>query len=501
MTEERVTDLSPKCQACGTPFQSVDPLSRGFFKEVSAVSRGTGVKTSTLDKYNHLMANLDEQSQSVLLQERQSDLEEWEKPLENGEEPVTEKLRLTIENSDKIISKSQSDTRKETVNRGLCTSCREVKGGKYAHFIEDRLSDQVLISKIPKDATIIHVISGMDFPASVNLDIKDIAAGRKIIWVVTKSDMVVADNVKTSERLLPYVQEELDRLVGADPEDVYVVSAKRSWDVGTLYHALPSNGYLVGYANTGKTTLAQALASKDNNRTLVPAQLSQRTVGANEIPGMTRHEISYVLKGKRVVDMPPIGHGRDAIYSVVRHDMIKDLVRGKPFLRKSGLLTTKRVVLSKPGNTLSIAGLVFIRFVDTTEKLSLITWAPCARHDDVVVQFRDYEKAVSRAAEQKDFHSAWFFSKPYEPGSEFDLTPVKVMDIKVPKGGADLSILGLGHVQLRGNGPIPKDGASVEVYAVPGVHVVQTVPLLPFLKDFKEQPRELKKGRKRRQSN
>lgn len=501
--EERVTDLSPKCQSCGTPFQEKNPDARGFFKEQRIPTRGTGIKTATLDKYNQLMANLGDEEQRILLQERKPDLDlQEQQPVEaasNNKHAVMENLQLSEEKGDKVMTLTQSDARKDLINRGLCTSCREVKGGKYKHFIDSRLPDETILARIPKDATIIHTISGMDFPASVNPNIKDIAAGRKIMWVVTKADMIVPNNVKASERLLPYVQEELSRMFGADPLDVFVVSAKRCWCLGTLFSALPSNGYLFGYANTGKSSLAQALAAKDINRTIIPAQLAQRSKGVNEIPGMTREEISYVLKGKRVTDLPPVGQNRDTIYSVVKQESIKDLVRGKPFMRMSGLLTAKRVVLSKPGNTLSIGGLVFIRFTDPTERLSLIAWAPCARHDDTVLKFRDYEKAVSVAAEQKDFHSDWFFSKPYEQNAETgELAPIKIMDLKISKGGSDLSILGVGHVQLRANGRIPAGGCSAEVYAIPGVHVVEKVPLLPFLQDFQESSASIKKEYRRK---
>lgn len=507
--EERVTDLSPKCQACGTPFQHKDPAARGFYKDLVSSARGESVQTSTSTKYNQLMTNLDEQTQKVLLEERKSDLEPWQRhQVEDEQEgqqkseiniPVTERLRMTLENSDKMITKTKWDGHKEMINRGLCTSCREVKGGKYMNVLGDRPSQGDLLAKIPKDAAIIHVISGIDFPASVNPKIKDIAAGRKIFWVVTKSDMIVPDRSKTTERLLPYVRAELSREYDADPEDVYVISPKRGWEIDNLYHNLPTNSYLVGCSNTGKTTLAQALARKDKNRAIIPAQLMQRLVGANEIPGMTRGEINYVLKGKRITDMPPIGKGQDAIYSVVKENMIKDLVKGKPFLRQSGLITTTRSVLSKPGNTLSLGGLVFLTLNDSPSKLSLIVWSPCALHDDVVQRFRDYDKAITTAAEQRVFHSEWFFSKPYDPTEEPNRVPRKVMDIMVPKGGIDLSVLGLGHVQLRGNGLIPREGVSVSVYAIPGVSVVQKMPLLPFLKDFREHtPQRTQEKPKRR---
>lgn len=488
MMEERVKDLSPACQGCGTALHTDDSRARGYYSDVVSVTRGS-VKTSTLSKYNLLMSNLDPQSQKVLLEERTPRPEPWEEVSEEAENlknmPLVEKLQMTTENSDKVISQNRQDSKKEMVNRGLCTSCRSVKGGKYEHFINDRQSDEKLLAKIPKDATLIHVINGMDFPASVNPRIKDIAAGRKILWVVTKADMILPDRMKINERLLPYVQEELSQLYGANPDDVFVVSPKRAWEMGRLYSSLPLNGYLVGYSNTGKTSLALALARKDDNREIIGTQIAQRTVGANEIPGMTREPLSYVFKGKRLTDMPPIGQDRDQIYSVVKETSIKELVRGKPFMRQSGLISTPRLVLGKAENTLSIAGLVFIRRIDATKKISLITWSPVARHNEVVWQFKDLEKAMKNAAEQKNQHEDMFFNKPYD-GEDPALKPIKVMSLSVPKGGIDLSILGLCHVQLRGNGPIPDEGVALEIYAVPGVQVVTTIPITPFLVDLKK---------------
>ncbi|KAF5122670.1 hypothetical protein DV495_004194 [Geotrichum candidum] len=415
----------------------------------------------------------------------------------DNKQETTDQLRLTLENSDRIAAINRGDLKRASINRGLCTTCREVKGGKYLPLLGDRLSDEEILKKIPRNATIVHVISGADFPASVNPNINKIANGRDVIYAITKADMIVTDKGKVKERVMPYIKDEMNRLFGVDPEKVFLLSAMRTWYVNELYNALPKLFYLVGYSNVGKTKLAHAISQKDNCKANVPIEIQQRFYGSNDIPGMTHDEIAYPLQKMRMVDLPPVGKENDAIWNVLKDENVLDIAKGKSFARRSICISVKRQVLSKPGWTLSLGGLVFLE-TPKDSTATFIVWAPMQRYETVVQRFNTYEKAVDRAATQVGQHKDWFVTKPYDKkDAPPELVPEKVMELSVKAGGIDLSVFGLGHIQIRANGSIPKEGHTLNVYALPGIKVVTKTPLLSYLQDYKDQNQQPPKSNKK----
>lgn len=554
-TKIRTKDLYPTCQGCGTLFQHEDQTARGYYKEIiPKVSGQMSTKTKSFNKYNELIQGIDENSLKVLLNEKktvfnveeetenlshrlgseekeeeepsidfdniiiedtpfkesveQKNTESKEESLENEKmegstdlnekkQEIVDQLRLTTENSDRLVVLKEEYTKRDHINSGLCTICREVKGGKYLPLLGDRPSDEEVLKNIPKNAAIVHVISGADFPASVNPKINKLANGRDIIYVVTKADMIIKEKDKVKERALPYVKDEMKRLFGVDPKKVYLVSAMRTWYINDLFHNLPELFYLVGYPNVGKTKLAHAIAQKDNNESHVPLQIQQRFYGSNDIPGMTHCEIAYPLRKIRMVDLPPIGQENDAIWNVLKDEKVLDVARGKNFARRSICISVDRQVLSKPGQTLSLGGLVFLESPPNS-KTRFIIWAPMQNYETVVNKFSSYEKAVDRAAKQLDHHQDWFFTKPYDPEDPpVEMVPEKIMELPVKAGGIDLSVFGLGHIQIRANGSIPEEGHILNVYGLPGIKVVTKTPLIKYLQNNSDRNSLLSKPKKK----
>ncbi|KAF5094952.1 hypothetical protein D0Z00_003327 [Geotrichum galactomycetum] len=299
--------------------------------------------------------------------------------------------------------------------------------------------------------------------------------------------MIVTEKGKVKERALPYVRDEMERLFGVDPEKVFLLSAMRTWYVNEFYNALPKLFYLVGYPNVGKTKLAHAIAQKDNCTANVPIEIQQRFYGSNDIPGMTHGEIAYPLQKMRMVDLPPVGKENDAIWNVLKNEKALDIAKGKNFARRSICISVKRQVLSKPGWTLSLGGLVFLE-APKDSTATFIVWAPMQQYETVVQRFNSYEKAIDRAANQIGQHQEWFVTKPYDlKNAPPELVPEKVMELPVKAGGIDLSVFGLGHIQIRANGAIPKEGHILNVYALPGIKVVTKTPLLDYLQNYKDQ--------------
>lgn len=495
-----------QCQGCGTPFQSTDPSQLGYQFQI-------GENLEELDQSNSNRRSNNRNNRSNLT-------------LKDGH-PVANSDRNSPTDSKKNVSKIISQIFDQTtfdqpfavdgnntLSKGLCQGCqiREtslVDFQKYPHP-----TTKEVISKIPSNGTIIHVISGQEFPASYIKGIKDYAGDRKVIYVVTKSDLSVDEHLKTRQRFLPYVQSELHRLDSTiQPDDVFAVAinSKSPWGIRELYNSLPLDSYLVGLPNTGKSALAHALGTLDKSKLLggnLPTRLSQRSSSISFQPLTTKHPLSYVNNGKRVTDLPAIDIDRAAIFNYLRPKTVESIVTGNVFIRRLGLPATVFQALSKENNVVSLGGLVFVRMDSAPPGVQLIFWCTAGDHKNIVRSFSELEIAVRNSAEITRENEPWFVNKSYNRSDPEDVDsnePQEIFTVNITSAGADFGILGFGPLFIQTKGPVPKEGVKVTFFAKKGIEVHKRTPALYYMKSYllskhqdtiREMRRRLEDGKK-----
>lgn len=416
-----------------------------------------------------------------------------------GEEPEPKiiekdsKPSLSIENFasnmfEKRLVQSIKDQRRDIENSGLCTTCRETKGGQYVDYTSlGHPSTEEILAEIPRDGTIIHVISAQEFPASFIPEIKQYAAGRKIIYVITKCDLAVDEHFKTRQRFLPYVQKELYDKYKINPGSIFAVSTKVGWGVEELFKNLPLDSYIVGLPNTGKTALAFTLGTIYKRKLMgdkVPIENRQRYFGLSYLPLKTKAPIAYVSSGRRITDLPAVQAERGIVYSYISPSKLKTAVDSSVFIRRIGLPATVRQTATKNGSVISLGGMVFIRLDDVHQNSTLVCWCVCGNRKQVVHVFSSLEKAVEVSANPLNSQKEWFLTSPYNIEEASKLGPQEVMKVRIDGAGFDFGVLGYASVVLNIAGKIPEEGIGITIFARPGVEIAPRTPIIPHMRAF-----------------
>ena len=290
-----------KCKSCGTgPLQSNDLDSDKYYKPPKFTAQ-LGFKKYT----GHT-------EKDQLFTEAELALKKEMGIYENASNLVDEK-EVVLEQKVKQLAEIATF-------KVECLRCQQLN----SHGVFDIFGQQVnqILEKIPSDGKIVNVLSILDFPLSCS---KEMIKGRnpKDIWhVVTKADLFFRQEVQLNRTGLQYVQEVLEKYLGADPEKVFFVSTTKSWNNEELLQKLPSGAfYFVGRANAGKSSLIKSLIASthgvDTQDNLVKKiekknmnyleKLGLDSPGTSHIPGYTRDFQKFKINDRiTVYDTPGI---------------------------------------------------------------------------------------------------------------------------------------------------------------------------------------------------
>ncbi|VVT57742.1 uncharacterized protein SAPINGB_P005847 [Magnusiomyces paraingens] len=512
----KVTDLVPKCNGCGTPFQRTFPESLGYYDEPDSKLRTKSIQDKKLEHHNNLFGQMDTLSQAIYshsvvtgevaeakgseeVESSDSKKKEERHIIEADSSPALKIEDFVSDLYEKRLIQSIKDTQRDEINSGLCTTCRLTKGGQYFDYTKvGHPSTEEVLAQIPKDGVIIHVISGQEFPASFIPEITKYAADRKIIYVVTKCDLAVDEQFKTRQRFLPYVQRELYDKYKVNPDDVYAVSTLVKWGVEELFQDLPVDSYIVGLPNTGKTALAFSLGNLYKTKLLkdsLPIEQRQRKYGISHLPLKTKAPISYINSGRRITDLPAVQAERGIVYNYINPKKLLTTVNSSVFIKRLGLPSATPVTITKNGSALSLGGIVFVQMDDAPPNVTLICWCVCGNRKQVVQRFSSVEKAVEISAAPLNSQQDWFLTKPYDindPEQAAKFKPQKVMSVRIDGAGFDFGVLGYASVILTLSGKIPENGVGVTLYALPGVEICPRTPIIKHMKAFQVSKRQEK---------
>ncbi|KAK9244910.1 hypothetical protein V1506DRAFT_289382 [Lipomyces tetrasporus] len=413
-----------------------------------------------------------------------------------------------------------------------------------------------------EEVNIVHVIDAYDLPMSVLplqrlLDMYKRTA-KRIIYVVTRVDLLVNKEGLISQRLRPYfldmlhqimqlhrfsltnapklsdnpevslwnmglgidepntvvaqsLVEETSRLLGQSMEpkdripraDLHLVSSRVGWSIRNLFENLPEESYFVGYSNVGKSRLVQALLDLDgqiihdsrpsNFRHLKASQTS--APGASYLPGMTRSIMSYDVRAfgalKKIHDLPGIEDCNGNMWSIVKPEAIKPLVKGRFYEPKK-----REFMVVQRGQCLNVAGLILIE----APEIQIIAWTSIGQPGLVNMYVnRDLERSMEVL---KSTDPSVKLSVKPDVKHEYELAG----EFRIDGLGADIVVRGLGFVELRVSGRIPEGGALVRVHSPKGVNVTARRPIYEAIKDKKnfrraETPRYISRKKPRIRSD
>ncbi|KAK9321130.1 hypothetical protein V1517DRAFT_327303 [Lipomyces orientalis] len=409
-----------------------------------------------------------------------------------------------------------------------------------------------------EEVNIVHVIDAYDLPMSVLplqrlLDMYKRTA-KRIIYVVTRVDLLVNKEGLVSQRLRPYfldmlhhilqlhrfsltsapklsdnleaslwnmglgidegntvaaqsLVEEMTRLLGQSMEpkgripraDLHLVSSRVGWSIRNLFENLPEESYFVGYSNVGKSRLVQALLDLDgqivhnsgpsNFRHLKASKTS--APGASYLPGMTRSIMSYDVRAfgalKKIHDLPGIEDCNGNLWSIVKPEAIKPLVKGRFYEPKK-----REYMVVQQGQCLNVAGLILIE----APEIQIIAWTSIGQPGLVNMYVnRDLERSMEVL---KSTDPSLKLSVKPDVKHEYELAG----EFRIDGLGADIVVRGLGFIELRVSGRIPEGGALVRVHSPKGVNVTARRPIYEAIKDKKnfrpaETPRDISRKKPR----
>jgi GTP-binding protein EngB required for normal cell division len=485
-----LNDVFKRCLACGSPFhEGKDVNSPGSV--ASAIRKGHAETTKNKEnrRFDKMFGSLDDDKKEFLKKEAMEFGKKNDPDLQEMPESWTTETT-------EAISKSKSQKKmehKERDRKHVCARCISMANdqNKQIEIVQPvKDYDSMMNEMIPADSTIVNVIDAVDFPTTVDKNLKSKKARNKVLWVVNKADLLVTQKYKASERALPYVQKELAKIVNARPEDVLLVSANLGWGLDRLRDALGSDNYFVGYANTGKSTLALKLAQRFVGEVPV-TNIPQRRIGCSKFPWQTQRPFTYELEGAKIInDLPSYPEEGNGTHGLLKYKMLNKLVVGKVLLKDPGNYNVTRVVASHPRHVISLGGLLVIE----RDHNHLISWPIAGDVATKTKKFSSLEKVVELASVTEDQMPLYkqldrfFYHKP-----EYANVGYTTYNFKLFPEGLTIAVRGVGIIHLQSFGRIPHDGINVTAHALNGVKIATRGNILPYLRDTPETTRKASK--------
>lgn len=368
-----------------------------------------------------------------------------------------------------------------------------------------------VLARIDPLGSIVHVVNAFDFPLTVHPSVFKLHSPRAIKVVVTKCDLLFAHSKTANNYGLQFFRDYFGRKYGVLPENVFVSSGILDWNVAELLQGIPSDAYLIGDVNVGKSTLIKLLMYGDQKfarkfesrrqRTqlekeedmLINAGASGKTTfsdkrqqrrlemqfkatngpGVLHMPAFTRGVIRWDLPHtlKTVFDVPGIDDEEHGLLQWVKDPVaVKQLVVGTK-VHKTGAYDLRYFTL-RAGSTCTFGGLLYLGVPLTTT----VQVKNSLNVGEMV--FRDIERAcqVVALAEINRAIAHKILVKP-------ELTANLVKYVLPPfHGTVDLVIKGIGHINIKPVGPLPHENAEPFTVHLPrGAEAVLRRPISKYI--------------------
>ncbi|TID20350.1 hypothetical protein CANINC_003643 [Pichia inconspicua] len=198
-----------------------------------------------------------------------------------------------------------------------CKRCHDLMD--HGIFDVATYSFENVMEKIPADATVVNVMSIIDFPTACNSIVHKDRDPKSIYYFITGADYFYQKKEQVKNLGEHYLRDTLSKYMNADPDKVFFVSSKTGWYVPESFAKLPRGPvYLVGRTNAGKSSLLKRLILMHSNIKLDKkvtkteitsgkqlAKMDIKTPGVYFAPGFTRDVQKFTnIPGLTIYDTP-----------------------------------------------------------------------------------------------------------------------------------------------------------------------------------------------------
>ncbi len=193
-----------------------------------------------------------------------------------------------------------------------------------------------MIGTIPKDSTLAKVIDIFDIEGSILPQITTIAQSRDLIIIANKRDLLPksAKDSKIKHRLNKILAD-----YGLNPKSIHLISAMKNQGVDTVLEAFEKENrdiYIVGAANTGKSTLINHMISATAARQADP-------ITTFFAPGTTQAFIEIPFGEHTIYDTPGLIK-QNHFFNLLDPETIKALQPKKEIKPKSYQLEANQTI-------------------------------------------------------------------------------------------------------------------------------------------------------------
>ena len=193
----------------------------------------------------------------------------------------------------------------EDLSKNICTRCfRLTNYGEYQKVSLNNNDYNKIINNIEENSLVVYTTD------ILSLNLTDINKFKKVLLVITKRD-IIPESVK-EDKLINKLKKISKNII-----DIIIVSSITNYNIDTLYNKINkySNNkeiYIVGYTNTGKSTLINKLIknyTKTNNKITV-----------SMYPSTTLDKVEIKINNLKIIDTPGLIDENNIINYIEKKD-------------------------------------------------------------------------------------------------------------------------------------------------------------------------------------
>lgn len=185
----------------------------------------------------------------------------------------------------------------ENKENKICERCFRIKNyGEYQPVSLNNQDYKAILKKIPISSLVVYVTD------ILTLNLSNIPNFQNMLLVLTKRD-IFQKSIK-EEKIIQKLKKQYPKLL-----DIICISSIKNYHLDELYQAIIKNSnkspvYLIGYTNSGKSTLINKLKKNYQTKVENSQDLESEKVTESMYPSTTLAEVEIKLENLTIIDTP-----------------------------------------------------------------------------------------------------------------------------------------------------------------------------------------------------